>query len=194
MFLSLIKKITDFFSIENGFVHEKRDSFQIALEFVLRWEGGYVNDPQDRGGATNKGVTQRVYDSYMELNHSYTKSVRSISNDEVEAIYRLMYWDVIKGDLLPLKIAVAVFDWAVNSGPHRAIKKLQDVLGVKIDGVVGPVTINAIREMPCNEDLILRYLEKRRRFYLVIGKGEQKKFLRGWLNRLDSLRSFLKTL
>jgi lysozyme family protein len=119
-------------------------NFASSLAAVLVHEGGYVNDPDDPGGATNKGVTQAVYDAYRVRNKLARQSVKGITSDEIGAIYRTEYWNRIKGDDLPAGVDYAVFDFAVNSGVGRASRFLQAVVGVEQDGAIGPRTIAAI--------------------------------------------------
>ena len=120
-----------------------KTNYKESLKAVLKHEGGYVNHPKDPGGATNKGVTQRVYDAYRKANGLSPQAVRNIFDAEVEAIYRLQYWNMVKGDDLPSGIDYCVFDYAVNSGVRRSALELQKVLGVKRDGVIGIVTVQA---------------------------------------------------
>jgi lysozyme family protein len=122
-----------------------KENYAQALKQVLKYEGGYVDHPKDPGGPTNKGITQAVYDAWRKKSGLPVQSVRSISDDEVAAIYRQEYWDRISGDSLPSGIDFAVFDYAVNSGVSRAAKTLQSVVGVTQDGVVGPATIQAAK-------------------------------------------------
>jgi lysozyme family protein len=122
-----------------------KENYAQALKQVLKYEGGYVDHPKDPGGPTNKGVTQAVYDSWRKANNLATQSVRNISDSEVGAIYKNLYWDRISGDLLPSGVDFAVFDYAVNSGVSRAAKTLQAVVGVTQDGVIGPATIQATK-------------------------------------------------
>lgn len=125
-----------------------KNSFEEALALVLRHEGGFVNHPDDPGGATNKGVTQATYDAWRKRQKLPPRSVRSITAAEVNAIYRRDYWDKVKADDLPAGVDYAVFDFAVNSGPSRAIKFLQRVLGVTDDGKIGPITMAALSDFP----------------------------------------------
>ena len=151
-----------------------KENYKSALAAVLKYEGGYTNHPADPGGPTNKGVTQRVYDAWRKKHGLGAQSVRSISQEEVEAIYRRDYWDAVHGDDLPSGLDGAVFDYAVNSGPSRAIKALQRVLGVPADGIVGPQTINAAIANPkacgalCDERLGFM---KRLKTWPVFGRG-----------------------
>lgn len=122
-----------------------RENYAKCLAQVLKYEGGYVDHPQDPGGPTNKGITQAVYDAWRKRNQQPTQSVRYINDTEVGAIYRQEYWDKISGDDLPSGIDFAVFDYAVNSGVSRAAKTLQGVVGVTQDGQIGPQTIQATK-------------------------------------------------
>jgi len=123
-----------------------KENYAQALKQVLKYEGGYVDHPQDPGGPTNKGVTQAVYDSWRKSQNLPVQSVRNINDSEVASIYRNLYWDAIRGDDLPSGVDFAVFDYAVNSGVSKAAKTLQAVVGVTQDGQIGPQTIQAARD------------------------------------------------
>ena len=159
-------------------------NFDKCLALVLVHEGGYVNHPKDPGGATNRGVTQAVYDAYRKTRARPIQSVKFIADDEVKAIYRFQYWDRVQGDLLPRGLDYAVFDFAVNSGVGRASKYLQAVLGVAQDGVIGARTLAAIQS-PTNAinalcDRRMAFLRNLRTF-LTFGKG--------WTRRVQDVRA-----
>lgn len=139
-------------------------NYASALGFVLRSEGGFVDNPHDPGGATNKGVTQAVYDGWRRSHGLPTQSVRLISGDELTGIYRLQYWDRIRGDDLPSGVDYAVFDFAVNSGVMRAAEHLQAILHVAVDGSIGGETINAARGFNDKADLIAKICSDRLSF------------------------------
>lgn len=122
-------------------------NFARALPLVLRHEGGFVNHPSDPGGATNKGITIATFRKWVKRNGTVA-DLKAITDQQVAKIYRKHYWDKVKGDDLPAGIDYVTFDFAVNSGPRRAAKFLQEVLRVKADGVIGPVTIEAARRAP----------------------------------------------
>ena len=165
---------------------------ETALPLVLKYEGGYVNDPDDKGGATNKGVTQKVYDLYRKSNKLELQSVRYITNKEIEDIYYNEYWVTGKCNDLPNKVAVAHFDTCVNSGIKRGSKILQKAAGVIDDGIIGNQTLIAVKRY-AETVLMNRYLDERIRFLnrIVESNPTQNKFLRGWLNRVENLRKVL---
>ncbi len=124
-----------------------KQNYLIIQPWILAYEGGFVNHPKDPGGATNQGITQRTYDAYRRRIGHATQSVRLIDNVERDTIYRVQYWDAIRGDDLPIGVDAAVYDFAVNSGPSRAAKFLQRIVGVKQDGVIGLQTLDAVARM-----------------------------------------------
>lgn len=166
--------------------------FDICLKFVLGVEGGYSNDPSDRGGATKCGITQAVYDDYRTRAGRCRQPVVGIDGTEIADIYRLQYWKAVHGDQLPRPLDLVVFDAAVNHGPRQAILFLQRAIGADDDGIFGPATLRAVQEeVAANQILSVAcaLVEMRRGFYdrLVERNPSQKKFLKGWNNRLDRL-------
>ena len=115
-------------------------SFESAVALVLQHEGGFVNHPRDPGGATNFGITRETLSRARGCPVS-VEDVRRLTRGEAASIYRSLYWKTVRADDLPRGLDLAVFDLAVNSGPKGAVTMLQDVLGVKADGLIGPVTI-----------------------------------------------------
>jgi len=122
------------------------NTFQQAMDWLAGYEGGFVNHPKDPGGATMRGVTQRVYDAYMKSKGLYPRSVKHLTDKEHDAIYREQYWLPIKGDELPNGVAAALFDYGVNSGTSRAVKTLQRIVGASPDGVVGLHTLAKVND------------------------------------------------
>jgi lysozyme family protein len=168
-----------------------RSNFGEALALVLKHEGGYVNDPQDPGGATNKGVTQGTYDLWR-VDHSLPKqSVKCITGAEIMAIYKKRYWDKVGGDQLPAGLDYCLFDFAVNSGPKRAVTYLQRILGVSDDGAIGPVTLEAAERVPAVKlihaisNLRQAFLEKQPHF---------PRFGRGWTRRVAEVEVHAKRM
>jgi murein DD-endopeptidase MepM/ murein hydrolase activator NlpD/uncharacterized protein with LGFP repeats len=150
--------------------------FSKALSFTLKWEGGYVNDPDDPGGATNKGITQTTYNGYRKSQGLVEfKAVLSISDEEVSTIYRQNYWFATGSDKLSGKLAMCHFDASVNHG----FDKPPQFLAIAKQGG-GSET-----------DQARRYCNEREKYYRYLADNEMGKYLNGWLNRLNSLRSEL---
>jgi lysozyme family protein len=168
--------------------------FQRALDFVLEVEGGYTNDPVVRGGATNKGILQRVYDIYRKAEGLRPADVRHILNIEVEEIYRDAYWLEGDCDRLPWPASLVHFDACVNTGVTQAARFLQRSVGADPDGRIGPKTLEALRSLLTRETPLAvaeRLLLRREPFYrrLVQVDPSQKRFLQGWLNRVEKLKT-----
>ena len=165
-------------------------AFDAALPFVLRWEGGYVNHPDDPGGATNKGVTQEVYDGWRAGQGLATRSVQLIEDAEVRAIYETGYWLPPHCNELRGQLDLVQFDTAVNMGVGRAVRFLQASVGCAVDGQYGPLTQGAAAECDL-ASTIAAYCDAREGYYrrLVEKRPNLGVFLKGWLNRLNALRS-----
>lgn len=156
-------------------------NFEECLSWVLVHEGGYVNHPMDPGGATNRGVIQRTYDAYRRRLSLQLRSVKAITDAEVRVIYREQYWQTVAGDLLPSGVDYAVFDYSVNSGPQRAIKDLQRVVGAKPDGWIGSETLAAISQADPKE-IVMQLCE--RRFKFLQRLRHWPTFGKGWTRRV----------
>jgi lysozyme family protein len=118
-------------------------TFETALRLLLQHEGGFVNNSSDPGGRTNLGVTQRQWEKYV--GHPVDEAdMRALTPARVSPFYKTEYWDAIKGDALPAGVDDCLLDCCVNSGPGRAVKILQGVLGLAEDGAIGPATITAV--------------------------------------------------
>lgn len=157
-----------------------KDNFEQCLAFVLKHEGGYVNNPKDPGGRTNLGVTQKVYEAYV--GHPVTEAdMRSLTPEMVEPIYKRNYWDVLRCDDLPDGVDYAVFDLGVNSGTRRAAKILQKCAGVPDDGIIGPMTMKAVSE--CNPRHLASDICETRLAFLQ-GLPIWDTFGRGWGRRV----------
>lgn len=164
-------------------------AFEAALPFVLRWEGGFVDHPADPGGRTNRGVTQRTYNAWRAQQGLPSRDVKRIQEPEVHAIYESGYWIPPRCDLLDQPLDLVHLDTAVNMGPRRAVRFLQQAVGCSVDGDFGPGTRRAVEA--CNAgDAVAKYCSLREAFYrqIVANKPDQAVFLKGWMNRLNSLR------
>lgn len=144
--------------------------FKQALKFVLKWEGGYVNNPNDNGGATNKGITQNTYNSWLKSQGKNTKDVRNITDSEVEQIYYKNYWLAAGCDKMNKDFAILSFDTAVNMGVSRVSEFLKTAQWLYPD------------------KFILARAEKYNEFANV---ASQRQFLHGWLNRLFDLKNYI---
>ena len=150
-----------------------------------RWEGGWSNHPSDPGGKTMYGLTDRVWQAYLRQNGKPSRPVKSATQPEVAELFKRQYWDVVQGDKLPPGLDLAVYDFAINSGPARAVRHLQAALGVRQDGEIGHVTLAAAREAydrDDDDDVIVRVMESRQTF--LQGLGTWGTFGKGWMNRL----------
>jgi len=160
-----------------------------ALKFVLRWEGGFVDHPDDPGGRTNKGVTQKVYDQWRARQGAAPQDVKLISEDEVRSIYETGYWLAARCELLNDPLSLVQFDTAVNMGVGRAVRFLQGAANCAVDGDFGSGTAKAVAECDHGE-VVIRYCDAREAFYgrLIEKNPKLAVFKKGWLNRLNALR------
>ena len=156
-----------------------RQNFEQCMGWLLEHEGGYVNHPSDPGGETNLGVTRAVYEQYAGR-QVMDGEMEGLTHDDVYPIYKENYWDRIKGDSLPSGVDWSVFDWCVNSGVSRAAKALQRIVGVEQDGGIGPMTISAVSDFPC-DDIIDKLHYARQSFYQKLSTFET--FGKGWTTR-----------
>jgi lysozyme family protein len=164
-------------------------AFLGALPFVLRWEGGFIDHPDDPGGRTNRGVTQKVYDAWRAEHDHAPRDVKLIDDEEVHVIYEQGYWLPPRCDALQRRLDLVHFDTAVNMGVRRAVQMLQGVAGCKADGAFGPNTERALAGCDA-EHLTAAYCDARENYYrrLVEVRPKLGQFLKGWLNRLNALR------
>jgi lysozyme family protein len=157
------------------------DNFDPSLDFILEFEGGYVDDPDDPGGATNLGVTIGTLSDW--LGHPATKDqVKALTPQTVAPIYKANYWNACRCDELPSGVDLIVFDSGVNCGVSRASKWLQAAVGVTADGVIGPATVaaaaasSAAHEIDTVSTSRKAHYEKQPTF---------PKYGNGWMSRLD---------
>ena len=181
--------------------------FDRALGFVLKEEGGYANVTGDRGGETYKGIARNSnpnWSGWIKINALKTSGITNpqeltnilnVDNElqtAVADLYKSKYWIPIHGDDLPWPVDCSVFDCSVNSGPHEAIKLLQNALTIIADGIIGSATLTEVAKwVPSN--LVGKYIAIRKQFYQTIVNNDesQARFLIGWLSRLDNLSKFI---
>ena len=173
-------------------------SFLDALKFTLKWEGGYVNHPDDKGGATNFGITQSTYNAYMVSLGRIKHDVKDITLGEVREIYWRQYWMQAKCEGMPERIGIIVFDTAVLRGAGKSVKMLQSIIVAKVDGTYGFHSAEALLKYVSAHGegkLVDKLITSRETFHKLRGTiGFQWKFLKGWLNRCKDLRIFVFNL
>ncbi len=162
------------------------DRFPACLAETLRWEGGWSNDPYDPGGATMHGVIQKEYDAYRDRKDLPRRTVRQIERAEELEIYRPNYWIPARCDEMPVGVDMLVWDYSVNSGCGQAIKSLQRVLGLSIDGHLGSLTMDAVAQAAPLQ-LIRAYMDERRRFLRSL--KTYWRFGKGWEARCDGVEA-----
>ena len=167
-------------------------NFDIFLPILLRFEGGYVDDPTDPGGETNKGVTMATFRqcSHRLLGIEPTSdNLRALNDAQAGIVYRALYWDKMRGDAFsPQELANLVCDFYVNAGTH-ATSLLQKVLrtmgaNVVVDGAIGAATLHALTTLPLDQVYSL-YRQGRIAYYEHLGQ-RYPKFLQGWLARANA--------
>ena len=165
---------------------------------VLKHEGGYVNHKADRGGATNYGITQATLSIWLGR-PATIQDVKNLTKETAAKIYKKNYYYNPKIDLLPDEIEPILFDVAVNSGPGRAIRMLQQILFDKgypvgaADGVIGKNTIKYSYSWvgATGGDIAINTIvDYRVKFYkkLIANNPSQKVFEKGWMARAESFR------
>lgn len=150
--------------------------FLKAIDGILDREGGYVNDPSDRGGETKYGISKRSY-PFLDI--------ADLTRQDAIDIYCEDFWVPLCADQIVKQIVANVlFDFAVNTGRRRSIKLIQQITCVPIDGMIGPITIGAINSAD-GEKLAMQYTLQRIQFYstLASSRKSQRKFLTGWIKR-----------
>ena len=158
------------------------ERFNQFVKIILKHEGGWVNDPDDYGQETNMGITKRRYPNEDIKNLTVFRAKELYFND----FYKPLGLQHITNDLLALHI----FDMAVNAGRKTAVKLLQDLLsGVESDGKIGPLTAQALYYAEGSIDIVAAYIAKRyERYYTVSTYRNNKKFLKGWINRVKKTK------
>lgn len=156
-------------------------SFDRAWSFLQRAdiEGGarISDDPEDPGGLTRWGISQRAYPE---------EDIRNMTEARAKDLFRRDYWEPIQGDRLPDAVAIALADCAFNQGVGTAIRLLQTALNVKVDGVLGPITLG-MAQRNGDTDHLNEFLSRR----LLRYANGQARFRRGWFLRILRLKDAL---
>lgn len=167
-----------------------RDTLPAALKLMFGHEGGYSNRASDAGGPTKYGITHRTLAAHRGVKAVTAAQVKAMTLAEAEAIYRKSYWTQSGGDVLPVGLDYAAFDFGVNSGPSRAVKVLQGVVGVAQDGKIGPATLAAVGRYPGGVVKLIRDYCAARMDYLRGLRDPKKGFPangRGWTIRVTGV-------
>lgn len=191
------------------------DKFDVSYRFVAKWEGGFDDDPVDRGGVTNFGVSIeflkdcQMVDSYQLralgiITPVCRDSIVKLTQAQAKALFKWRFWDALHLDDYPTPLSVVLCDCAVNHGRSRAVKLAQkgynainpSIYSLAVDGILGPLTSKALRD--CAESSLQPLCEaiiaERRAFYraIVDSNPSQKRFLRGWMNRVADLETYIR--
>lgn len=169
--------------------------FQAAFPLIAKNEGGYANVTGDAGGETYAGITRKnfpqwggwaIVDASKPLRNNEVISTDQMTG-LVESFYKTNFWDTIQLNAInSQRVANFTFDWNVNSGKF-AVRGLQTAAGVAADGIIGPMTIAAVNAADENE-MMTKLKAERIAFYngIVAREPSQEKFLKGWINRVNS--------
>ena len=162
-----------------------KDNFEKSLDLVLKSEGGFVNHPSDPGGMTNLGVTKHVWEEWV--GHPVDEKVmRNLTAEYVAPMYKKKYWDSCGCDNLAKGLDYVVFDFAVNAGPGRSVKILQQTIGCVPDGMLGPRDISALANSDAR-DILEKFCAARVDFYKTLKTFPV--FGKGWLARTERVRA-----
>ena len=156
-------------------------NFKECLDLVLKSEGGFVNHPQDPGGMTNLGVTKRVWEEYTG-HEADEKTMRGLTPEKVAPLYEQRYWRPTYCEVLPRGLDLLVFSMGINAGTGRSVKLLQQSIGCSPDGIIGPRTMELIKQSN-TANLIGNFSEARRNYYKSLATFPT--FGKGWLARVD---------
>ena len=167
-----------------------KTTFDEIIEEVLEAEGGFVNDPDDKGGATNFGVTQQSYSNFLGSPAS-VDDVRNMTREEAKECYKKDFWIPAKVDRLPYNLKHLYFDMVVNMGRRNAGKILQQAVNTKknsavldVDGIIGSGSLSQIPDLTLNDVLVERAMFFANNCFdgsRFAKRTRQNKFLRGWI-------------
>jgi lysozyme family protein len=170
-------------------------NFEIFLPMLLKFEGGFADDPVDPGGVTNKGITFKTFTGCAKtlLNVDPTlENLKNLTDAQAGTIYRASYWNPVHGDEMELQdLANIVCDFYVNAGGNatRLLQRVMNGMGAElaVDGSIGPASIKALATLDQTE-VYRRYKSGRITYYQNLAESQPplRKFLNGWLNRVNA--------
>lgn len=164
---------------------------QIMISDLVTREGGFVDHPLDRGGATNMGVTLETLTNWREAPCT-VEDVKALSYEEASDIYWQIYWEAPKFHELGVHAVIEemLFDAAVHHGPGRSVKLLQKAAGITVDGLIGPNTVASVRDISPVR-LSSRLIGARVAFIgqIITKRPEQAVFASGWAARMEEFIS-----
>lgn len=166
-------------------VNDGDDNFDRCLPITLAQEGGFVDNPNDPGGATNLGITLKTLEAWRGTQVT-VQDVRDLTKQEAAEIYRANYWLPSRCNELPLGIDLMVFDFGVNAGPRTSVKLIQRAVGVTDDGSVGPITLKAVNAAN-PKSLVDALADARLAYYRSLPTFNV--FGKGWTSRTDQVKS-----
>lgn len=161
--------------------------YRVLVPIIKKWEGGFSDNPNDSGGATNKGVTLATFRQFYGQNKT-VNDLKAITDAQWLNIFLSGYWNKVRAtEISNQSIANIIVDWAWASGPDTAARKVQKIVNVDVDGIVGPKTLAAINAYN-PQQLFDRIKSERISFVenLVKNRPKDSVFLTGWKNRINS--------
>lgn len=160
---------------------------KILAPFILSHEGGFVKDKNDPGGATNRGVTIGTFRSVFGKDKTES-DLKKITYDQWCLVYKKYYWDKCKADLIDNQsVANMLVDFAWHSGVSKAVSRIQEIVGVDTDGIMGRITIGAINGYYKGQEYVFNTLKANRLVYLK-GLKKWNYYKNGWTSRLESIK------
>jgi lysozyme family protein len=169
--------------------------FAQAFQKVLKHEGGYVNDPDDPGGETYKGVARKIHSKWdgwyiIDTRKRQPGFPKSLDADlelqeRIKQFYEANYWDRIKGDdIINQDVAMSIFDFAVNAGVGTSASLAQMVVGENADGIIGVNSLTKINQFDPEHFLASFTIAKIVRYISIVKKRPtSQKYFYGWVRR-----------
>jgi hypothetical protein len=173
----------------------ERGDFGATMDLMLNLEGKKTDDPRDRGGRTNFGVTQGTYNKWRDSKNLPRQDVFKITKDEAMQLYKKNFWGIIGGDKLPQKTAMALMSFALTDGPEDSVRLVQRMLKIPVTGYMGPATlarINKLVKKYGDEGFANKVLNRQ----IIRYKNDEQAHIygRGWVNRANKVRTRISKL